>query len=97
MADVTTVAGVGRRTVGELGARRRRAPARSSPADANRSAGTRASAFRTARSTDSGTAGRYCRTLGASLESRRAAIACAVGPVNGGSPASISYSTVPSE
>ena len=52
----------------------------SSPAEANRSAGTRASAFRTARSTASGTAGRYCRTLGASLESRRAAIACAVGP-----------------
>ena len=37
------------------------------------------------------------RTLGTGSLSRLAMIACAVGPVNGGSPASISYSTAPSE
>ena len=68
-----------------------------SAAEANRSAGTAASALRTARSTDSGTAVRSCLRFGTSPVSRRAAIAWAVGPVNGGSPASISYSTLPSE
>ena len=61
-----------------------------SAADANRSAGTRASALATARSTGSGTLGRCWRTGGASSSTRRASSACAVAPVKGGSPASIS-------
>ena len=51
----------------------------------------------TAASTCSGTLGRACRTRGTSPLNRLAMIACAVGPVKGGSPASISYSTAPSE
>ena len=46
-------------------------------------------------STGSGTLGRTARTLGAGSVSRFTIIACAVAPVNGGSPASISYSTAP--
>jgi hypothetical protein len=64
---------------------------------ANRSAATGASARWIACSTASGTLGRARRTRGTSPLSRRAITACAVGPVNGGSPASISYSTAPSE
>ena len=41
-------------------------------------------------STPSGTSGRVARTLGTGSVNRFAMIACAVGPVNGGSPASIS-------
>ncbi len=61
-----------------------------SAAVANRSAATAAMAFRMACSIVSGTDGRSCRTLGASPLRRRAAMAWAVGPVKGGSPASIS-------
>ena len=56
----------------------------------NRSAATGASARWIAWSTASGTLGRIRRTLGTGSISRLAMIACAVGPVNGGSPASIS-------
>ena len=62
----------------------------SSAADANRSAGTGASAFRIAASTASDTVGRTARTLGAGSVSRFTSIACVVAPVYGGSPASIS-------
>jgi hypothetical protein len=61
-----------------------------SAAPAKRSAGTRASARWIAASIASGTACRCSRTLGGASVSRRAIIACAVGPVNGVSPASIS-------
>ena len=64
---------------------------------ANRSAGTGARAFRIASSTAGGTVGRAARTLGGGSVSRLAMIAWAVGPVNGASPASISYSTDASE
>lgn len=64
---------------------------------ANRSAGIGASARRIASSTAPGTVGRSTRTLGGALVARRAAIACAVGPVHGASPASISYVTAASE
>ena len=60
------------------------------PAVANRSAGTGASACRMASSTAGGTVGRTARTLGGGSVSRLATMAWAVGPVNGGSPASIS-------
>ena len=46
-----------------------------------------------ASSTAAGTFGRTARTLGGGSVRRLAAIACAVGPVHGASPASISYST----
>jgi hypothetical protein len=68
-----------------------------SAAVANRSAGTGASARRTASSTASGTLGRARRTLGGGSVRRRITIACGVGAANGGSPASISYATAPSE
>ena len=60
------------------------------PAFANRSAGTGESACATATATGSGTVGRASRTSGAVLVNRFAITACAVGPVNGGSPANIS-------
>ena len=60
------------------------------PAVANRSAGTGASTRRMASSTAGGTAGRAARTLGGGSVSRLITMAWAVGPVNGGSPASIS-------
>jgi hypothetical protein len=63
----------------------------------NRSAGSGASAFRIARSTPSGTVPRTARTLGGGSVNRFMIIACIVGAENGGSPASISYSTEPSE
>ena len=53
---------------------------------ANRSAGVRASARATAASTLSGTSGRTTRTGVGTVLNRLAMIACAVGPVNGGSP-----------
>ena len=59
---------------------------------AYRSAGALANAFVTARSTASGTS-RTVRRCGIGSLSRLAMIAWAVGPVYGGSPASISYST----
>ncbi len=62
----------------------------------NRSAGTGASARRIAWSNSSGTLGRPRRTLGTGSVKRLPITACAVGPVKGGSPASISYSTPPS-
>ena len=68
-----------------------------SSAEPNRSAATGASARATAASTCSGTLGRAWRTRGTSPLNRFAMIACAVGPVKGGSPASISYSTAPRE
>ena len=68
-----------------------------SAAVANRSAGVRASARWSARSTLSGTASRACRIGRAVSVNRRAIIACAVGAANGVSPASISYSTTASE
>ena len=61
-----------------------------SPAVAKRSAATGASARWIAWSTPSGTLGRTRRTLGTGSISRLAMIACAVGPVYGASPASIS-------
>ena len=60
------------------------------PADANRSAGTLASARMTACSTATGTVGRRRRTRGTGSVNRLAITAWAVGPVYGGSPASIS-------
>ena len=59
-------------------------------AAAKRSSGARASARRRARSTGSGTSGRTARTDRAGSVNRRTMIAWTVGPVNGGSPASIS-------
>ena len=56
----------------------------------NRSAGTGARAFRRAASTASGTWGRANRSGGTAWLSRRAITIWAVGPVKGGSPASIS-------
>src|SRR5262249_2298705 len=50
-------------------------------AEANRSAGTSASAFRIASSTAGGTVRRAARTLGAGSVSRLITIDCAVGPV----------------
>ena len=59
----------------------------------NRSAGAGASAFRMAWSSPAGTLPRTTRRLGGGSVNRLAMIAWAVGPVNGGSPASISYTT----
>ena len=59
-------------------------------APAKRSAGTGAKALRIAWSTLSGTVVRTDRTLGGGSVSRLAAMAWAVAPVNGASPASIS-------
>jgi hypothetical protein len=67
-----------------------------SAASANRSAGSLASAVVTARSTAIGTVSRTWRSATGDVVSTRATIACAVGPVNGGSPANISYVTTPS-
>src|SRR5258706_10616402 len=58
-----------------------------------RSAGIRSSALSSAASTATGTAERTGRTGRAASDRRRAMIAWAVGPVNGGSPANISYRT----
>ena len=60
---------------------------------AGRSAGSVAMPWRIASSMVGATVGRIRRTLGAGSLKRRAMTACAVGPVNGGSPASISYRT----
>ena len=49
------------------------------------------------RSTASGTLGRAFRTLSTGSVNRFMMMTCAVGPVYGGSPASSSYSTQPSE
>ena len=62
---------------------------------ANRSAGTLASAFSTARSNATGTDGRALRIGGGGSIERRAMRAWTVGPANGGLPASISYNTHP--
>ncbi len=62
----------------------------SSNAVENRSAGTSASARWSAKSAASGTLGRPRRTLGTGSLKRLATMACAVGPVYGASPASIS-------
>ena len=59
-------------------------------------AGTGARAFLTATSMAAGASGRSRRKDGAEVASRFAMTACGVGPVNGGSPASISYRTQPS-
>ena len=56
----------------------------------NRSAGDLASALATARSTPSGTVSRTSLSGRGVSVNRRAIIACADGPVKGGSPASIS-------
>ena len=66
-----------------------------SAAVANRSAGAFASARVTACSTQSGTVSRTVRRRGTGPAACRARIAPADHPVNGGSPASISYSTHP--
>ena len=60
------------------------------PAVGNRSAGTRASARAASASTARGTLSRIVVIVRGASVSRRAMMACAVGPVNGGSPASIS-------
>ena len=64
-------------------------------AEANRSAGTVASALSRACSTPPGTVARRRRTPGAGPARRLAITACAVGPVYGGSPANSSYKTHP--
>ena len=66
--------------------------AANSPTLAKRSAGVRARARVTAISTPAGTA-RSVVSFGSGSLNRLAMIACAVGPVYGGSPASISYTT----
>ncbi len=68
-----------------------------SAAEANRSAGTLASALVTACSTPSGIPSRTVRRGGMGWVSRFAMIAWKLGPVYGGSPASISYTTQASE
>ncbi len=60
---------------------------------ANRSAGALASAVNTARSSASVTVGRTLRIGGAMSTEWRAITACAVRPVNGTDPVSISYTT----
>ena len=77
------------------------APGRASASEnraavANRSAGSFESAVTTAASTCGGTVFRCSVSERGSSVITRAMMACAVGPVNGGSPASISYSTQPS-
>jgi len=64
------------------------------PAVAKRSTGVLASARDSTSSTASGTS-RVIRTLGTGETNRLAITACAVAPVKGGSPVSISYSTQP--
>ncbi len=59
-------------------------------ADENRSAGDLDSALATAFSTASGTVSRIARSGRGTSVKRRAIACCGVGPVNGGSPASIS-------
>src|SRR5439155_13815522 len=66
-----------------------------SEAVANRSAGALASAFWRACATASETVSRRVRTCGIGSLNRLAMMAWAVGPLYGGSPASISYSTQP--
>src|SRR6185437_14473721 len=61
----------------------------------NRSAGSFSSAVSTARSTAAGTVCRTLRGAAGSAVITLATIACAVGPVNGGSPTSISYVVAP--
>ena len=68
-----------------------------SPALAKRSAGVLSSALATAASTASGTEGRTTRRWTGRSVMSFAIIAWALGPVTGGSPASISYSTAASE
>ena len=63
---------------------------------ANRSAGARANAFTIARSSGTGIVSRNRRADGTGSLKRLAMIAWLVGPVNGGSPVSISYNTQPS-
>ncbi len=70
---------------------------RNCAAVANRSAGTLASALRIGCSTASGTVSLAVRRAGGGSNVFRAKIACGLVPVNGGSPASISYATQPSE
>jgi hypothetical protein len=95
----TTTAGIAIQRFTRRGRRARGAPVGCQPvgsaaancwAVVNRSAGARASAFASAASTVGGTDSRMTETLGSGSVMRRAKIACAVGPVNGGSPASIS-------
>ena len=59
-------------------------------ADGYRSAGDLASAVVTTRSRLAGTVSRTCRSGRGDSDRLRTMIACGVGPVNGGSPASIS-------
>ncbi len=63
----------------------------------NRSAGALASARMTARTTLTGASGRTVPSGGTESARWRAITACGVAAVNGGRPASISYSTHPSE
>ena len=63
---------------------------------AKRSAGARASAFTIARSSGNEIVSRRRRADGTGSLKRLAMIAWLVGPVNGGSPVSISYNTHPS-
>ena len=90
-AGSTTVGTEPLRCVGE--------PARASPnslAEPQRSAGSFCSAVRIAASTPGDTVGRLGRSAGTCSVSTFATIACELGPVNGGSPASISYAMAPS-
>ena len=67
-----------------------------SAAVANRSAGSFSSAVSTAASTCAGMVWRWAWSGRGDSVTTRATIACAVEPVNGGSPVSASYSTAPS-
>ena len=68
-----------------------------SAAEAYRSAGTLASDLSTAAAIHSGTVSRMTRSGVGRAVISRATMACALSPTNGGSPASISYTTAPSE
>ena len=70
--------------------------ATNAPADPKRSAGTFSRAVCMAAATFRGTEARCSVTGSGASASTRAQIACIVGPLNGGAPASISYRTHPS-
>lgn len=95
IASAATLKGATHRTrflfpVGRTGSAARSSAALNSPALAYRSDGTLASAFTTAVSTPSGTVSRTTRSRVGRSVSSLAITACTVGPVTGGSPASIS-------
>ena len=95
---LAAVAGVPVRVAADgSGAKASRSATASSSAPAYRSAGSRASAVAMTAARRGGTVGRSTPTGGAAIAARFATIASPDAPPKGGSPASISYSTVPSE